>query len=309
MRTNPTWRLAVAATALFLLAGCSGVSPLPSGVTRDAGAPAPAAAPADMKGGAPAGDPLAGDERQVARTASVTLVVDKPVDAAAHVRRVASDRGGYVTREDVQVSSDTPTAQVVISVPADQLDAALTDLAALGTLVQRAQTATDVTDRVVDVDARVRTLQDSITRIRALMDRAGTVTEIAAVERELTTRQSELESLLAQQKALRSRVDRTPITVTLTSKAPVAQGNPFLDGLLAAWHALQDSVRLVLTAVGALLPWAVLGLAVGLPVRAWLRRRTPRPTSIPRKEPTRPAAASTHEPPRADPSPGDQPPA
>lgn len=279
-------RVAAALTALFLLAGCSG--PGVSDGARSAPVPqqavpagVPAAAPAD--GATDAAQPYQTDERQVARTAALTVVVPSPVDAAARVREIASAHGGYVTREEVRSQGERPTGTVVVSVPADQVDATLKDLAGLGELAQRSQTATDVTDKVVDVDARVRTLQESITRTRALMERAGSVAEIAAVERELTTRQSELESLLAQQKALRDRVARTPITVTLTTTQPGVTSNPFLDGLRGAWEALQSSVRVVLVILGFLLPWAVIAALVWFPVRAWFKKhpRPPRPASVP----------------------------
>lgn len=264
--------LAALAASLILFAGCSGGG----SVTSSGG---PAIAPLDEKaapgaGVLPAEVPAAdADERQVARTASITLVVARPADAAARVREVAAQYEGYVAREDLHNSTElSAMSTLVLSVPADRVDAVLTALAALGTMTNRSTTSVDVTDRVVDVDARIRTLQDSIARLRALMDRAGTVTEIAGIERELTQRQSDLESLLAQQKNLLNRVERTPVAVTLTTRT--TSDNPFLEGLGAAWEAVQGSLRFLLVAAGALLPFVVLGVLLWLPVRwAWRRRR------------------------------------
>lgn len=294
MSTKTAPRVVAALVAsLLLLAGCTG----PTATTTSGGepgvAPAPMGVPAEDAKSLPAsgvGDVAA--EREVARTASITLVVARPSETAERVRQVAAQFDGFITREDVYSTELSNTSTLVLSVPAERVDAVLSALAGLGTMTSRSSTATDVTDRVVDVDARIRTLQDSIARIRALLDRAGSVTEIAAVERELTSRQSELESLLAQQKNLRNRVDRTPVTVSLTTKTP-ADPNPFLDGLRAAWEALQGSLRAMLVGAGALLPFVALAALVFFPVRAWLRgRRRPAP-----HRPTAAASEGTPQPP------------
>ena len=274
MSTKTAPLVAALAASLLLLAGCAGTGgTAQSDPSLSGGAPAVAPAPDESKGEPGVGVVPAADEasREVARTASVTLVVSQPLAAADRVRQVAARFDGWVTREDLRTNASWGPSSVVLSVPADRLDAVLAALAEVGTITNRSTTATDVTDRIVDVDARIRTLQDSVTRIRALMDRAGTVSEIAAVERELTTRQAELESLLAQQQNLRTKVDRTPVTVTLTTQAP-ADDNPFLEGLWAAWLAIQGSLRFLLVAAGAILPFAVVGGLLWFPLRAAFRR-------------------------------------
>ena len=148
--------------------------------------------------------------------------------------------------------------------------------------------AEPVTDEVVDTDARIRVLEASIARVTALMDRAGTVTEIAQVESELARRQAELESLTARQEYLSTITERATVWVTLQS-APVDTTNPFRAGLLGGWDALGASARALLVVVGALLPFAAVLALVGGPVVWWLsRRRSAR------------AGSAAHEAPAAD---------
>jgi hypothetical protein len=102
----------------------------------------------------------------------------------------------------------------------------------------------------------------------------------------VATRESDLASLQAKKRRL---ADLTALsTITVTFLGPVAPGvkpaddNPggFLGGLKAGWHALLASLGVLLTVLGALLPWLI---AIGLPVwalwwayRRWSRSRPPR---------------------------------
>jgi hypothetical protein len=232
--------------------------------------------------------------RSVARTGSLTLSVPEVVSAAAELRRLAEAIGGFVASENIATAETkvTSTSRIVLSIPADRLDAFLDDAAKVGVLQHRGVTARDVTDQVVDVEARIRTLRESIARIRALLGRAGSVTEIAQVEGELTRRQSDLESLLAQQQALKNQVERAPVTVTLLKPGQVEPQNPFLAGLLEGWEALQRSITVLLTVVGAILPFAVLIALVGWPILLRMRRRAAASakTAAPRAESNPPEA-------------------
>ncbi len=219
--------------------------------------------------------PTAG-ERQIARSASVSITVNNAMDAASELARLAASLGGSITSESL--SLDTERAQlsyVVVSVPAARLDEALSSLAGLGEITSRVIESSDVTDVVVDVDARIKTLRESIARLQALMKRAGSVADIAAVESQLTSRQADLESLLAQQKALGTMVEKSLITVSLTARdtAPPATQRGFLSGLAAGWDALLATGRILLTGVGAILPFLGAALIVATPVWYWLRRR------------------------------------
>ncbi len=223
------------------------------------------------------------EERKVARTASVTLEVPDADAAAVRVRELTASMQGYVTRESLSVreaGSSSATARITVSIPATELDAFLADIAVVGAVRHRELTADDVTDTIVDTDARIRVLQASIGRIGALMDRAGTVGEIAQVESELSRRQAELESLVARQKHLATITERATVRVVLQS-APVDTVNPFWAGLLGGWDALGASARALLVVVGALLPFAAVLLVVGGPVLWWVlrRRRSQRPGS------------------------------
>jgi len=214
-----------------------------------------------------------GAERQIARTGALTLRCDDITVAADQLRRLAGSLGGYVASESVNGKSSGELSRIVFSVPATSMDRFMAEAVASGELLNRSVTAKDVTEQVADVDARIRTLRESIARIRVLMARTGSISDIARVEEELTRRQSDLESMLAQQNVLRSQVDRAPVTVTLIRPGQVEPDNPFLTGLTRGWSALQHSIALLLTMVGGVLPFALIAGLIAWPLIHRHRRR------------------------------------
>ncbi len=242
--------------------------------------------------------------QQLARSASITLTVDDIRGRAAQVRAAATTSGGLVLQENVTTEpSPTPTvvtdpasgeptkdqpayapavsaATLVLQVPSDRLDATMTTLASLGTVTSRAAQAEDVTTARIDAAARIETLKESVARVRALMAKAATLDQVVALEREVTTRQAELESMQAQLTALDKRVATSTITVSLLPAAtPTAVARDgFLGGLLKSWDALVTGLAWSLGALGAALPFLVLVGLIAVPLWRYRVRRHRGPT-------------------------------
>lgn len=258
-----TGRRLLATLCLIALTGCTDVATLPVVDSAPAGGdraePQASTLPEDGPSDA---------AREVVRTGSLTVRTADAQAAATQLRALAGANGGYVSSENLSTGDGTRArATIVLSVPADSLDRVMDEAARVGELVTRELTAKDVTATVADVDARVRTLRESIERVRALMNKAGSIADVARVESELTSRQSELESMLASQKALQKQVERAPITVTLVRPADqVVPTNPFVTGLTNGWAALQNSIAVLLTVLGAVLPFALIAGAIGWPL-------------------------------------------
>ena len=269
--------LGLAAGLLF--AGCSG-----SGATSAGGAekypqaPAPAASEA---AGIPAPQaplpqgPLNDDSgRLIARTASVTIVVDDVKAATQSLENLATTLKGWVTTESMTLPQDDPTrranASIVISVPSDSFKNALDQIDGIGKVTDRSIQAEDVTEQVVDIDSRISTMRASIARLQELMAKTGSVSDIAAVERELTQREADLESLLAQQKSLQQRVATSTIAINVITPAAAQEQQPpkpgFVSALKAGWDAMTTAARYLVIVVGALLPWVALAAIITVPI-------------------------------------------
>lgn len=260
---------------VLLLAGLVGCSQFSasSGSAPEVGRAGDGAVPQATT--APTQDPTTSADRSIVRTGALTLRGNDVTGLADRLRQLAERLGGFVASEHVRTTADSgaSSSKIVFSVPAGSMDAFMAEAATYAELVTRSVTATDVTAQVVDVEARIRTLRESIERIRKLMDKAGSISDIARVEAELTNRQAELESLLAQQKALTNAVERAPITVSLVRPGQVTSDNPLLTGLARSWDALQQSIVVLLTLIGGLLPFLLVFGLILWPFFNRLRKR------------------------------------
>lgn len=308
------WTSAAVLALTLGLAGCS--SGVPSLTGEVAPAPEATAGPADGKSlpqdnqdqRAPGGG-FTVAAKQIARTGSLTLSVKDPVTAAAQLTDIAEAAGGLVSSENIQTNATSggATSRIVLSVPSARLGQVMDDAAKVGELRNRGVTARDITTQVADVDARIRTLQESIARIRLLMKKTGSIADIAQVEAELTQRQAELESMLAQQKVLRDQVEMAPITVTLLTAGQVTEpDNPLLAGLKQGWEALLKSVTALLVIAGAVLPFALVGSLIVVPI-VWWRRRVQARTVAAARPATAPSAPQPPAPSTPAPGPSEAP--
>lgn len=281
---------AVAAVGLVAALAVGGCGALDRGTTQPqsprgaevaGGAPTEggAAGLADKDVAAAGQQPASVAQRSVVRSAQLSLEVDDIYAAARRVNEIGTRFGGYVADE----RTDDRDAAIQLKVAADDLDEALTALTEIGTkVISRGQQAEDVTEQVVDIQARIASQRASVERVRALLDQATAIGEVVQIESELTRRQADLESLEQRAAALASQTELATVTVQLyqPGQGAAASGDAgFLDGLNAGWRVFLASTQVLLTVLGALLPFLV-ALAIPAALILWLvRRRRPLPAA------------------------------
>ncbi len=283
----------------FSVAEPAAVSAAPTASTAAAAdgmaAAAPAMPPASAAGGgnqatagraAPAAQPLLAN-RDIIYTADITIRAQNIDRAVQQVETAATgaDVGGVVYAEQVDLTSKDPnnpgnaSATITLKVPPDNLQKALDAIGKVGTEVSRTEGSNDVTEQVVDVNARINAANASIARLTDLLNHQGSVADLLNVESQLSQRDSDLESLEQQQKSLAAQTKSATITVHLQAAPPVAKATTvkkthtfgFLRGLRGGWHAFTKTVSGIATALGAVLPFLI--VLVVLVVAAFFGRR------------------------------------
>ncbi|KLI98525.1 DUF4349 domain-containing protein [Streptomyces albidoflavus] len=217
------------------------------------------------------------------RTAELHLRVKDVPSALASARSVVEGAGGYVGNESTRRDSQGHERSTVVArVPQEKYDAVLDSLGEGGEVVSRRTSAEDVTEEVVDVESRLKSQRASVARVRELMDRAEKLSDIVSLEGELSSRQMELEALLAQQSSLKDRTSMATVTLQLTERSAKTEskeddGPTFTDALSGGWSAFVATLRWLTVVVGAALPFV---LALGLALLAWrFTRRLRRPAA------------------------------
>ncbi|KOG21120.1 DUF4349 domain-containing protein [Streptomyces viridochromogenes] len=308
--------------AALALTGCSASGD--SGSGGDSKAAAGEAAQADSQAGAKEGAPgsASGADKATAppkatashiiRTASLTVQVKDVPKALDEARTTTENAGGYVGNETTTRDEEGHEhTRVVLRVPVDRYAEVLTELEGAGKLIERSAKAQDVTDQVVDVESRIKTQRASVARIRELMDQATRLSDVVTLEGELSSRQADLEALLAQQASLKDRTGLATITLSL-SETPVKKvakdddGPGFLDALAGGWDAFVTMLRWLAVVIGAVLPFAAVAALI---VLLWLKVLRPR---LPRRPEPAPVTTALGPLPTARPAPrptraGDEP--
>jgi hypothetical protein len=217
------------------------------------------------------GVPIGGVQRQLVRSAQITVEVGDPVTAVRQIRTAAAGVGGFVTEEQ---SGDTGS-WLVLRVPADSLERLLDEVAAFGRVTARRSQVLDATEEVVDLDSRVASQTASVARVRGLLAEAVSIGDVMAIESELARREAELDSLTRRLAVLRDQVALSTLTVDLRvpgAAPPEPRPTPgFLDGLAVGWEGLRAIGSATAAVVGFVLPFLpVLAVFVGF---GWLGRR------------------------------------
>lgn len=234
---------------------------------------------------------LAASQQALARRATIALQVKNIGQAVAKVRAASAAAEGVVLSENIGTAdgaaplaesakvSATTYAEITISVPSTELDRVISELGSVGTVIRSTSTSENVGGQIVDTTSRLETMRVSVERVRAFLAKATDLNQIVSLEAELTRRQSDLEALEAQLASLKGSVARSPIQVSLTTEPAAIAAPPdqagFLAGLKGGWHAFTGSATVLLTVVGAMLPFLALFALLALPAWWYLRRRRP----------------------------------
>ena len=157
--------------------------------------------------------------RSIIFTATVNVEVDNVATASNGAMQAIAGLGGFLYGQQA-TTEPVPTNVLTFKVAPKDFQEALTRLGGLGTIQNQVVSTDDVTERVVDLESRVQAAQVSVDRLRGFLSEATNVNDLAALERELLNRESELEQLKGQLRTIQSQVDLATITLTLTQAAP-----------------------------------------------------------------------------------------
>lgn len=224
-----TTTLAVIAATGVALAGCTGARPMTTAPSTRERIAAP-----DDAGRLGSSDALRA-QRQLIRRGYLGVAVEDLAPAQARLERAIAATGAMVSRAEFK---EAARAEYVLRVPPDQLEPLMDSVATLGEVDSRTVSAEDVTEAVVDAEARLAALRASRDRLTQLLERAGSVQDVISVERELARVQAEIESLDARLQAMKGQVAMSELSVHLRRKPVLGPLGLLFTGALAVVEKL-----------------------------------------------------------------------
>lgn len=124
--------------------------------------------------------------------------------------------GGYVENSYVYNGSsyygnDTRDANLTIRIPADNLDAFLSEVSEASNVISRNDSVTDVTLQYVDLESKKEALLVEQERLLELMEEAATIEDIIALESRLSEVRYELESMESRLRTLDNQISYSTV--------------------------------------------------------------------------------------------------
>lgn len=210
-------------------------------------------------------DQLSNMNGSVISTGSINIEVANPLASADRVAEVVDGLGGEVeSRTSSDFGHGNVNAVVSVWVPAKKYNEAFDQLGELGKILGENRNALDVTSQQADLSARISALEEAVARLTTLAESTSDVSDLIAIEGELSMRNSELESLKSQYEATAENVDHSRIFVSLSTPVGNSAGpSTFWDGILTGLASIAAAGAGLLVLLGILVPWiALIGIVV-----------------------------------------------
>jgi len=196
--------------------------------------------------GAPEFEPVSDNQdRIVIQNSNLSLLVSDVRDSGEKIVDFAKQSGGFMVSASYNRPDESAFATINVRVPSKDLDRALDTFRGLSVKVTSENLqGTDVTERYVDIGARLETLNLTKSKFEQILVNATEVQDLLQVQRELISLQTQIDNLVGQRDALEKNAELTKITVYLSTDelslpyAPDEKFRPRLDFKLATRSVL-----------------------------------------------------------------------
>jgi hypothetical protein len=189
-----------------------------------------------------AGGLLPAIQPSIVQTASLSLSVprnefDQTIERA---RMIATGAGGFVVSSSASQGDELRlvSGSLVVRIPESAYARVLGLLSGLGRVEAREEAGQDVSQELVDLQARIRHLQAVEARLLGFLEQANTVAAALAVQTELNRVQLELEQARGRLDYLDDQVALATISLQIRESQVAAAGSgggPW--GIIDAWRA------------------------------------------------------------------------
>ncbi len=224
--------LSCALIALFIITGCTAkgahydIQPRQRSMSSVASANTTGAA-ARLSAEAELQDPAELEQTfkpQIIYNATLGLQVDRVSVVQQKAKAVVESHGGYI--------GDSSPGRMQARVPADRFEEALDALSALGNVSQRVITAEEASERVVDLESRLRSLHALRDRLIAMIDRAENIEHALKVQQELARVIDQIELINGRLRLTKQQIAYATIDLTIS---PTPAEQRLTPGIPVAW--------------------------------------------------------------------------
>lgn len=195
--------------------------------------------------------PVASSNRMVVQDTNISLLVKDVSDSINKIETTSESLGGYMVNSYLSTPEGAASGSITVRVPSTKRAEALAQFKALGVkVVSENVSGRDVTDQYTNLDARLEVLNKTKSKFEQIMDQAVSVSDLLTVQRELVNMQSQIDSVIGQQRYLEQTAKLTLVSISLSTDELALPYAPD-----AAWRpavVFKEAVRSMIATVRSL---------------------------------------------------------
>lgn len=219
--------------------------------------------------------------RKIIYEAQITLIVDDLSNTETEITKLLKQFGGYVADSSVdRREGEQLTGRWQVRIPVEQFEPFLDAVSKLGVAESRQQTAQDITEEFVDLEARIDNKKKLEERIGELLkDRSGAIKDVIEVERELARVRGEIEQMEGRLRYLNNRTELTTVTIAVREEHDYVppQAPTFANRITRAWSdslwALRAFGERFVIAIVYASPWIAALSLIAVPSAWYVKKR------------------------------------
>jgi Domain of unknown function (DUF4349) len=212
----------------------------------------------------------------IQHAAEVAVTTQEFVRSRTKLEEILEQHHGYAAKLRMEGQPSGSTLTATLRVPSSEFNGVVTDLKTLGNVQREEQAADEITAQRADLDARLRSAQNTLARLKDALEQGWKAGNPADTQRQLASVSAEIARLEAERSATERRVLFSQVLFSLQEEitpTAVSFGARFRNAAAEGFsEALSDLTAIVLFVIGrgpAILLWVVL---LYFPSR-WLWRR------------------------------------
>lgn len=191
------------------------------------------------------------DTRKIIKHGELMFECSNLRESRLEIDALITQYEGYVSTEHESRYDDRIEQYVLIRIPSRNFERLLHGISQGISKFDRKQIeAVDVTEDYLDIEARLRIKKGTESRYIALLDRANTVEEILAIERQIDLLRSDIESIEGRLKYLQNQIGYSTLTVTLYEIILLPENSFLMRFLMSVRNGWELFMAFVLAVVG-----------------------------------------------------------
>lgn len=216
------------------------------------------------------------DDRKIIFTASLSLETIDYDKSISDFENLIDEYEGFIQESHVESStglnskSKLRSAEYIVRVPSEKLDAFRAAAGDIGTILVNTKSGDDITERYIDTESRLNSLEIQEERLLALLEKAETLEDIIKLEDRLAQLRYEIEGYTGSIQKWDALVEMSTVTVSIEEVEVLSEPEPdsFWEQISAIFlrsiDALGKTLKNIVLVIVAVLPFILVFGGVAL---------------------------------------------